>query len=665
MEGFAPAVDGYFDVDDQLLTYLRRRAEQQFLRDRTEAPPSREGFESRRDRVRRTLLDGIGGLPDQPADLAAETTAVIEQPGYSVETVVFESRPDFRVTANCYVPAGEGSFPGVLFLCGHASGAKADPYNQRACIELARNGFVVLIVDPIGQGERRQYIDPATGEAFVGSRAAGGVFEHCYAGQQCFYAGATLARWMLHDDRCALTYLRNRPEVDADRIGVTGTSGGGIQTAFLALIDDRMAATAPCCSVTQREEWLRTGKRIDAEQVIFGAIPAGFDYDDHVTAAAPKPVCVGAAASDQYFPIEGVHGAIERAREVYGRYDAEERVDLLVADQGHCSVYEFGDRIFEWFCETLDAGAYDPVEDYPLLSEEALFCTADGNVLVSNDDERTVSDLLRGYVPETGSNEDAEPEASVANSEVGSDARAIRERVVETLTLDRQGCSLNPRYVARDEEDGLGVARVFFKTERDPDAVCTGVLVSDSSASTDSPAVVLYENGTAALPDRRDEVASLAAQHGTVLVFDPRGVGAVRNREIPIPTWVDDYYGIYGTEFKLAYDALLLGESLFGMRVYDACRACEFLQQETDSQSVSLVGSDTGAYHALYAAVADEAVDAVDLRGLGPSFREMATARRYEYKSRLTVFDVLDCDVPHCFAALSERGVSLNRCEKA
>jgi pimeloyl-ACP methyl ester carboxylesterase len=106
----------------------------------------------------------------------------------------------------------------------------------------------------------------------------------------------------------------------------------------------------------------------------------------------------------------------------------------------------------------------------------------------------------------------------------------------------------------------------------------------------------------------------------------------------------------------------LLGESLFGMRVSDVLRAIEFLRSATGCEDVSLVGEGIGAYHALYAAAAAERVGTVDLRALGPSFREMATSRRYPYDPRLTAFDVIgDCDVPHLLVALDDRNRSVER----
>lgn len=95
------------------------------------------------------------------------------------------------------------------------------------------------------------------------------------------------------------------------------------------------------------------------------------------------------------------------------------------------------------------------------------------------------------------------------------------------------------------------------------------------------------------------------------------------------------------------------------MRVVDVCCAVEFLRAATDTERVALVGEGVGAYHALYAAAVAEAVASVDLRDLGPDFRAMATSREYPFDPRLTVFDVLDCDVPHVRAVLEARGVEV------
>jgi len=640
MDGLSDGLDGTFDAADQLSRYYLARARGT---DRRDEPDSRAAFEARRERVRETFLDRIGGLPARPDSLGAEITGRDERDGYAVESLVFESRPGFHVTANCYAPTGDGPHPGILFLCGHADPAKADPENQRACATLARNGFVVLVLDPLGQGERKQYRDlDIEGETVSGG---GGTFPHIRAGRKCAYAGANLARYMVHDARCALDYLVARPDVDEGRIGAAGTSGGGTRSMYLALVDDRIDALAPCCSVSTWHERLKTGGREHAESALFGSVP-GVGYDDLVTAAAPRPVCVGAAASDRYFPVEGAHETFERAERVYGLYDATDRARLVTADAEHCSVYEFGPEVFEFFCERLGTGAYEPHDAEP-VNPDALHCTPDGNVLDSFDAERSIDDLIREY-------------ASARDSSNAA-AENLRETIADTFSLDRDGCALHPRRLERRAEGGITVEHVWFRTERDPDAVVAGVLVSAPDTEAGTPAVVCYADGTRELPAKSDNVAELAREHGTVLAFDPRGVGAVRNRTVPVPEWADTYCGTYGTEYKLATDAFLLGDSLVGARAYDTRRAVEFLRSVTGAERVALHAEGEASYYALYAAVVAPAVSSVSLREPGPSFLAMATEDDAPIPPALAAFDAVGTyDFPQVRAALERRGVTVD-----
>lgn len=172
-EGFGDGLNGYVDVDDGMARYVLAQAEEGFADARAEKQSidTHEAFEARRETVRDAFLSSISGLPDRMADPSIETMGRIDRERYAIKSVVFESRPKFHVTTNCYVPDGNGPHPAVLFLCDHIDDPKADPANQRLCIELARNGFVVLIVDPIAQSERLQYRDLEIGETIVAGAA--------------------------------------------------------------------------------------------------------------------------------------------------------------------------------------------------------------------------------------------------------------------------------------------------------------------------------------------------------------------------------------------------------------------------------------------------------------------------------------------------------------
>lgn len=179
--------------------------------------------QKRNETVRENLLTMLGAFPRR-SPLNATTVRVAEKDGYRIENVLFCSRPEFWVTGNLYVPTtGNGPFPAILSPCGHYPLARMLPQYQSAYISLVKSGFVVLAYDPIGQGERRQYWNPATDVTEVG----GPVFEHSMAGQELLLLGETLTGYMVWDGIRATDYLLTRPEVDPARIGCAGHSGGG------------------------------------------------------------------------------------------------------------------------------------------------------------------------------------------------------------------------------------------------------------------------------------------------------------------------------------------------------------------------------------------------------------------------------------------------------
>jgi cephalosporin-C deacetylase-like acetyl esterase len=163
-------------------------------------------------------------------------TGTVERPGYRIEKVTFESRPRLYVTANLYVPAGTGRRPAILGPLGHSVNGKAWPSYQRLFSNLARKGYVVLAYDPFGQGERIEYPGSRPGQSALG----GGTSEHEYAGRRLILLGANFGLFRTWDGIRGIDYLLTRGEVDPERIGCCGQSGGGTLTQFLAALDSRI-----------------------------------------------------------------------------------------------------------------------------------------------------------------------------------------------------------------------------------------------------------------------------------------------------------------------------------------------------------------------------------------------------------------------------------------
>ena len=191
-----------------------------------EARKTPEEIAAYQSRLREKFLDAIGGLPER-TPLQPEVTGTTRRDGYRVEKVIFQSQPKHFVTALLFLPDAdriEPPYPGVLVPCGHARSAKASDAYQTVGALLALNGMAALVFDPIDQGERSQYLGDGGWPELWGTRA------HSLLGIGSTLLGRNTARFEIFDGMRAIDYLQSRPEIDPERIGCTGNSGGGSQT---------------------------------------------------------------------------------------------------------------------------------------------------------------------------------------------------------------------------------------------------------------------------------------------------------------------------------------------------------------------------------------------------------------------------------------------------
>ena len=180
-----------------------------------------------------------------PAEKSPLAPKVLKRADYGdiiIENITFQSRKNFTVTANFYLPAKRtGKVPAVLFVQGHANSGKRAGGYVVACENLARRGIAVLSIDPIQQGERYQYAEKSPLNCTV---------FHNRLSRQLTALGETISDWRTYDGIRAVDYLFTRPEVDTSRIGINGQSGGGTMTALIFANDHRIKAAAPCCYIT-------------------------------------------------------------------------------------------------------------------------------------------------------------------------------------------------------------------------------------------------------------------------------------------------------------------------------------------------------------------------------------------------------------------------------
>jgi len=350
------------------------------------------------EQLREKLLQMIGGLPQEKTDLHPRIIGKIAMDGFSIEKLIFESLPGMYVTALVYIPDDHSAkHPAVLLPAGHAANGKNN--YQELSQRLAKRGYVVLAWDPVGQGERSQFWDAKAGKSRYNLICA----EHAVMGNLAYLAGTNLARWEIWDGIRAVDYLLTRAEVDAERINIVGTSGGGFQAAQIAALDRRIKVVVPSCYITALP--MRIFNRIfadpdsDPEQDLFGMISNGIDHPGLLLLMYPRPVLVAAAVLD-FFPIEGTHKTLREVRDIYERFNHGDRISLAESYNAH----QFSLENQESAIEFLDHFNHMPIRHgFPAvkkLEDKALQCTRTGQEMLDFDDAQSLMDVIGKYYDE-------------------------------------------------------------------------------------------------------------------------------------------------------------------------------------------------------------------------------------------------------------------------
>jgi cephalosporin-C deacetylase-like acetyl esterase len=585
------------------LTRYLNDAGHALLRSRREAVArlaTRAEVEERQRQVRATVLGLLGGLPSRRTPLSARVTGRHEADGFTVENVVFESLPGFPVTANLYLPrAGRGPFPAVLVSLGHYEEGKAA---ERAGPDLARQGFVVLAYDPLGQGERLQHYDPE----LRASRAGGPTDEHGQAAARAELLGDSVARYFVWDAMQGLDYLAARPEVDPQRLGATGCSGGGTVTTYLAALDERVKAAAVSCYVTSWDALLDGPGPQEAEQSLAGFLSAGLDLGDYLTLIAPRPLLV-VSTTDDFFPLAGARAVHEEARRVYAILDAPDRLAMSVSLGGHGTTREGREAISAFFMKWL--GVQGDPADRPdaRLPVEDLWCTKTGQVGTSLR-ARTVADLVKERAGEV----QARPKWPAGPGELSAFRTGLAAEVMKTAGLRVPAAGTAPpkltvhNAVARP---GYALAAVTFQVS-DGQTVWGALAVPEGPSP--KPAVLLVD------PRLREGSADLdhhARAGRLVLALEPRGT-SLESERASRPS-------LLGPDAVLHRRAAVTGRSLVGLRAEDVLRALDALadREDVDKGRLGAYGFGSGAVALLHAAAVDPRLTRVVLQDAPVTYR--------------------------------------------
>lgn len=556
--------------------------------------------------ARKTFWQLVGGEPEK-TPLKPRSLGSFAREGYRLEKLIYESQPNFHVSANLYLPStGQPPYPGVLFQMGHALNGKAYPLYQRCCQGLARLGFVVLAFDPMGQGERIYYPGNAPGVTRLSSADE----EHTLPGRQMLLNGIGSTRLQTWDAVRSLDYLAGHPMVDPKRLASTGQSGGATNTMLLAAVDSRLACAAIACANTENvaaEPFLSPGSTDDAEQNFPGGGPLGFDRWDLLYPFAPKPLLVALSERDFFgtYSPNYVRNGIEeydKLRRVYQTMGQGSKIEWYSNPLPHGLTYEMRLSIYKWFRRWLQPDQ-PPVAQEPPTSPEpdaTLFVTESGNVVRPFEGETPFS-LNRKFSPIRKST----PLAELLNLDQppGSPAVTLKRTEYRSTTVEAIEVPSAP---------GVWVPGYLFQSKQ----------------KTQGPLIIIVEpNGRALWHE--DELYDQLAQKGyAVCAADLRGIGDLTPE---FARGSSRHARGHNSEEHYGWAGLTFGKPLASQRVTDILALVRGLHARPDlsQRPVRLAARGGVTVPALFAAALEPRVERTYLSGPLLSFRSVVDSENY------------------------------------
>ena len=612
----SPQLDTYRG-DEMIAEYFR--VETQQLQDACLADvKDLADWEAKREGYRRQLLEmlGLDPLPER-TDLKATVTGRAEHEEFVVEKLHFQSRPGLYVTASLYVPRKvEGRLPAVLYVCGHG-GSKKDgvSFGSKATYQhhggwFARNGYVCLTIDTLQLGEIE------------------GIHHGTYRYKMWWwlnrgYTPAGVEAW-----NCvrALDYLQSRPEVDPDRLGVTGRSGGGAYSWWIAAIDERIKAAVPVAGITDLENHVVDGCVEGHCDCMYMVNTYRWDYPLVAALIAPRALLLSNTDRDRIFPLDGVIRTYEKTRRIYELYGAGEKLGLYMTSGPHKDTQELQTGAFRWLNRHLK-------NDDALIEKTAVKFFEPEQLKVFDQlpaDQRN-TEIHESFVPAADAPQ-VPPDAAAWQTMRDGWRTALREKtfrawpaspaaldVAQALSAERQGLHFEAFDFTSQDAIRLRLYVVRRAGLDKPESVVLNVLDEqtwpDFLAAMRPAFEAEFQGESLPPPDEAAFGKTSETLRNAPLVLAyvaPRGVG---------PTAWDQSERKQTQHQRRFY---LLGQTLDGMRVWDVRRTVQALRSldPIGKTPLSVQGRGPAAGVALYAALFEPGIRRLELHALPRSHRD-------------------------------------------
>jgi hypothetical protein len=599
-------------------------------------------WQQRQAWLRQNLDDLLGPLPAK-TPLNAKVVKVINKPNFKLEHIVFESQPGVYVTSTLFIPANikrKAKLPVIIYCSGHtAEGYRSKAY-QHKILNLVQKGFMVFAFDPVSQGERLQYLDKESGKSKVG----GPTSEHSFAGAQAFITGNSMAKFMTWDGIRAIDYLTTRPDIDPARIGITGRSGGGTQSALIAAYDDRIYAAAPECYITNFTRIFESIGPQDAEQNLPKSIARGIDHPDLLAVRAPKPALMVTTTND-FFSIQGARETASEVSRVYKAYNEKDKFSMVEDIDSHASTKKNREAMYAFFQKYLNNPGSSIDMEIEHLSEDELRVTGSGQALTSLGGEsifKVFSDEAASLVERIVKqrSEDANHLQKVMEKASLHSSKSSSSENIPVLTgkISRKDYTIEKYHIK-----GQGDYRMPF-------------LLFVPDKASDKAMVYIHPDGKISDSEEGGQIEWFVKRGITVLAPDMIGTGE---------TGPGDYKGdsfIKDISYNIWFASVLIDESLAEIRAKDLMILTTFLKNYGNAQEIFGLAKGNMSPVLLMAAATDKRIDKIAVLDAYVSYQSVVLNELYDptYIHNAQPGVLQHYDLPDLMAALAPRSLLIS-----
>lgn len=512
---------------------------------------TKEDWQNYQQKLKTEMFASLDKFKKSP--LLPKITGTIKEDTYTIEKVLFESHPEFYVTGCLFIPKErQRPAPCVIYCSGHTDlSFRYDTY-QKVILNLVEKGFVVFAFDPIGQGERFQYLNTETGKSNIG----GPTKEHTFAGVQTLISGTSLSDYFIWDGVRTVDYLLTRKEIDSKRIGITGRSGGGTQAAMIAAYDERIYAAAPECYITNFKRLLQSIGAQDAEQNPFNAIKLGFDHPDFLHLRAPRPSLMITTTHD-FFSQQGARETFTEVQRSYSILGKPENIQMVEDFGSHESTIGNREALYTFFQKHLENPGDNTDHEFDSYKPEELWVTPTGQ-LQSSIKGKTVFDLNQEYY---------------SKKEIPIDL--LKDKVIELSGIEFNRKMTAAVYTGKFFADGYVVEKYFIENDI-KDYALPVYKIKKENAKAGKILVWLHPQGKQEVLNNKHITSFLNAGF-IIITADMPGVG-----ELKAPKFIGDGF-IKEMPFNYSFGAHLVGKTIPGIWAESIDLLMQYTKAENDS----------------------------------------------------------------------------------